>query len=347
MSEPQAARAVLMVRPAQFGSNAETAGSNFFQRAPTAMDGGSAANAGEGMDARGRATQGAVAGSKSRPREPHEAARRAQHEFDSLALALAGAGVRVHEFAGQRGAGLPDEVFPNNWLSLHADGTAVLYPMLAPSRRRERRRDILDALVDSCGYRIDRVVDLTSLETRGEYLEGTGSVVLDRVSRVAYACLSPRTHLRALGELARALRYDVVPFTAVDAQRRPIYHTNVMLSVGTRFAALCSAAIADADERRDVVARLEESGREIVDLSPEELEGFACNLLELDGSSGPVIALSAAALRALAAPTRGALERHGRLVTADIATIERLGGGSVRCMLAEVALPRGDQSAGG
>ncbi|HXS80339.1 MAG TPA: arginine deiminase-related protein [Gammaproteobacteria bacterium] len=314
MTEQQTSGAVLMVRPAQFGSNAETAGSNFFQRA------------------------GASAS---------DAAQRAQREFDALALALASAGVRVHQFAGQRGETLPDEVFPNNWVSLHADGTAVLYPMLAASRRRERRRDILDALVDSCGYRIDRVVDLTHLEARGEYLEGTGSVVLDRAARVAYACLSPRTHLDALHELARALRYEVVPFTAVDRERRPIYHTNVMLSVGTRFAALCTAAIADAGERRSVVARLEASGRELVDLSQAELEGFACNLLELAGAGGPVIALSAAALRTLAAPTRAALERHGRLVTADIPTIERLGGGSVRCMLAEVALPWKAQSTGG
>jgi hypothetical protein len=236
-------------------------------------------------------------------------------------------------------------VFPNNWLSLHADATAVLYPMLAPSRRLERRRDILDALVDSCGYRIDHVVDLTGLEARGEYLEGTGSVVLDRVQRVAYACLSPRTHLGALAELARALRYEVVPFRAVDAASRPIYHTNVALSLGTRFAALCTAAIADAAERRSVVARLEASGREVIDLSRAELEGFACNFLELSGANGPVIAMSAAALRALGAATRGALERYGRFVTADIATIERLGGGSVRCMLAEVALPF--QSTGG
>jgi hypothetical protein len=295
-----------MVRPAQFGSNAETAGSNFFQR-----------------DAQGVS----------------DAAQRARHEFDALALALASAGVRVHQFAGQRGAGLPDEVFPNNWLSLHADGTAVLYPMLAPSRRRERRRDILDALVDSCGYRIDRVVDLTHLEARGVYLEGTGSVVLDRVARVAYACLSPRTHVAALEELARALRYEVVSFGAMDAAGRPIYHTNVVLSVGTRFAALCTAAIADAGERRSVVARLEASGREVIDVSRAELDGFACNLLELSGTRGPVIALSAAALRGLAPTTRDALERHGRFVTADIRTIERLGGGSVRCMLAEVALP--------
>jgi hypothetical protein len=314
VTERQTAGAVLMVRPARFGTNAETAGSNFFQRsAPDSSD----------------------------------TALRAQNEFDALALALASAGVRVHQFAGQRDAALPDEVFPNNWLSLHADGTAVLYPMLAPSRRRERRRDVLTALVDSCGYRIDRVVDLTGLEARGEYLEGTGSVVLDRARRVAYACLSPRTRGLALAEFAHALRYEIVPFTAVDAAGRPIYHTNVVLSLGTHFAALCTAAIADSDERRSVVARLEASGREVIDLSKAELENFAGNVLELDGASGPVIALSATALRSLAAPTRHALERHGRLVAADIATIERVGGGSVRCMLAEVALPPKRQSPGG
>src|SRR6188508_656487 len=245
--ELQTSHAVLMVRPAHFAANAETAGSNHFQR-----------QAGGGL----------------------EVAARAAREFDALAVALAAAGVRVHAFAGRTDDALPDEVFPNNWLSLHADGTAVLYPMLAPSRRRERRRDILDALVDSCGYRIDQVIDLTGLETRGEYLEGTGSVVLDRAQRVAYACLSPRTHVNALAQLARVLRYEVVPFTAVDAAGRAIYHTNVVLSLGSRFAALCTAAIADAAERRKDVVRLEPSGHEVVDFSRAELEGFACNLLE-------------------------------------------------------------------
>ncbi len=303
--ESQTARAVLMIRPDRFGANAETAGSNFFQRSAPGLG---------------------------------DTILRAQHEFDALALALASAGVRVHQFAGQRGAALPDEVFPNNWLSLHADGTAVLYPMLAPSRRRERRRDVLAAL-EACGYQIRRVVDLTDLEARDEYLEGTGSLVLDRTRRVAYACLSPRTHELALAEFARQLRYDVVPFTAVDGGGRAIYHTHVVLSLGTHFAALCTAAIADAAERRAVVGHLEASQREVVDLSSDELESFAGNMLELDGASGPVIALSAAALRSLAAATRRALERHGGLVTADVATIERIGGGSVRCMLAEVALP--------
>jgi hypothetical protein len=295
-----------MVRPVRFGHNAETAGSNFFQAAAE---------------------------------RPGDEAANALREFDELALALARAGVRVLEFAGQREAALPDEVFPNNWLSLHADGTAVLYPLLAPIRRRERRTDLLAQLREQQGYRIGRVVDLTHFEHRGEFLEGTGSLVLDRQRHIAYACLSPRTHVAPLAELGRALGYDAVTFRAVDRAGRPIYHTNVLLAIGTRFAAVCSAAIADPAERRAVMARLEDTGHELVELSFDQLEAFAGNLLELCGSGGPVIALSAAALRSLDAGARRTLERHGALVVADVATIEHIGGGSVRCMLAEIALP--------
>ena len=301
--EAQAAGAVLMIRPRHFGANAETAATNFFQGATHA------------------APDGAV---------------QAQREFDALALALASAGIRVYQFDGLSKPALPDEVFPNNWLSLHADGTAVLYPLLAENRRRERRPEIVAALQREHGVEVKRVVDLTELESSGQYLEGTGSLVLDRARRVAYAALSPRTHTSALAEFSRALSYEIVTFTAVDRAKRPIYHTNVLLSLGTRFAALCTSSIPDAAERRAVCARIESSGRELIDLSISELEQFAGNLLELSGTQGPVIALSAGALGALADEKRRALERHGRLVTADIATIERLGGGSVRCMLAEV-----------
>jgi len=304
--EPQTAPAVLMVRPAGFGHNAETAGSNFFQRAAE---------------------------------RPGDEAANALREFDALALAVARAGVRVLEFAGQRDAALPDEVFPNNWLSLHADGTAVLYPLLAPIRRRERRTDVLAELRERHGYRIGRVVDLTHFENRGEFLEGTGSLVLDRQHHIAYAGLSPRTHPAPLAELGRTLGYEPVTFHAVDRAGRPIYHTNVLLAVGARFAALCTAAIADPAERRAVVTRLEDTGHEVVDLGFDQLEAFAGNLLELRGSRSPVIALSAAALRSLDGGARRTLERHGELVTADVTTIERVGGGSVRCMLTEVALP--------
>jgi len=306
-AEPPTAAAVLMIRPAHFGGNAQTAASNFFQRAAP---------------------------------DSSDLAARAEREFDALALALAGAGVSVHQFAGRQDAALPDEVFPNNWVSLHADGTAVLYPLLAENRRAERRTQVLEDLQTQHGYRLDRIVDLTHLEARGQFLEGTGSLVLDRERHIAYACRSPRTHAAALAAFAEALDYEVVAFDAVDRAGRPIYHTNVLLSVGTRFAVLCTAAIAATDERRALVAQLERSGREVLDLSFTELDAFAGNLLELRGRAGAVIALSATAAATLATGTLRALERRGALVIADVGTIERVGGGSVRCMLAEVALPQ-------
>jgi len=305
-AEPQTSDAVLMIRPARFSANAETAGTNRFQ-----------ADAAPGRDV----------------------AARAAREFDGLAVALAAAGVRVHAFAGSRAASLPDEVFPNNWVSFHADGTAVLYPLLAPSRRRERRPELLDELARKHGYRLARIVDLTYLEERAQFLEGTGSLVLDRAQRVAYACRSPRTHDAALAEFGRELGYETCSFDAADRDGHAIYHTNVLLSIGARFAVLCTDALRDVDQRRRVVDRLA-AQREVIDLSFEQLHSFAGNLLELRAGASPVIALSAAALASLRGDQRRALEAHGELVAADVATIETHGGGSVRCMLAEVALPR-------
>jgi hypothetical protein len=298
-----------MVRPAQFGANPETASSNFFQS-----------------------------------KEDGEAglAERARREFDALALRLAAAGVRVHQLAGTETAALPDEVFPNNWLTLHADGTAVLYPMLAPNRRLERRRELLDALEREYGYRIARVVDLSPLEQRGLFLEGTGSLVLDRPQGTAYACLSPRTHWQALAEFGRALEYEIVAFDAADRHGRAIYHTNVMLALGTTFAAVCTGAIAPRDRER-VLARLAATGREIVDLTFDQLHAFAGNMLELETRDGKrVIALSDTARAALRPAQERELGAHGELVSAAIHSIEKHGGGSVRCMLCEVHLPHAD-----
>jgi hypothetical protein len=305
--EPQTAPAVLMVRPAHFAANPETSASNFFQ------------SAGGGEDVTARA----------------------QQEFDALAVRLGAAGVRVLAFAGRSEAALPDEVFPNNWLSLHADGTAVVYPLLAANRRPERRLALLDEL-RRAGYRIDRVVDLTALEQRGQYLEGTGSLVLDRSNRIAYAALSPRTHRQALAEFGRLLGYEIVSFDTADRAGRPVYHTNVLMSVGGDFAAICSAAIRDGRERQRVLESLAATGREIIELTPDQMHAFAGNLLALRGAETPVIALSAAAHASLLASQRAALAAHGELVTADLSTIERFGGGSVRCMLTEITCPGGD-----
>jgi hypothetical protein len=306
--EPQSAPAVLMIRPARFGTNAETVGSNYFQ-----------------------ATHGSRAAAS--------VAANAAREFDGLALALAAAGVDVHAFAGQGDSPPPDEVFPNNWVSFHTDGTVVLYPMLAPSRRRERRAGLVDELRGH-GYRVSRIVDLTRLEQQGSFLEGTGSVVLDRTNRVAYACRSPRTAHDALAELGRSLGYEIIAFDAFDRDGRAIYHTNVMMSVGSGFAVLCTAALRDPALRRTIVERLATTGHELVELRFEQLHAFAGNLLELRARGSPVIALSTAALASLDSAQRRALERHGALIAADVGTIERYGGGSVRCMLAEVFLQR-------
>jgi hypothetical protein len=295
-----------MIRPRRFVGNAQTLASNRFQDPAVPQTG---------------------------------IGRAAQREFDGFAARLDRCGVRVHAFAGHAELDCPDEVFPNNWLSLHADGTVVIYPMLAPNRRSERRPELLDELRRH-GYRIERVLDLSRLEEQGRFLEGTGSLVLDRAQRIAYGCLSPRTHGDALAELGRRLCYEVVAFEAADRGGFPIYHTNVLMSVGTGFAVICAAAIRDRAQRRHVLDTLRSSGRGVLEIDIEQMHAFAGNLLELRSTCGPIIVLSATALAALDESQAGALRSHGALVTADIPTIERYGGGSVRCMLAEVHLPR-------
>jgi hypothetical protein len=304
--EAQTASAVLMVRPARFGSNPETADSNRFQRA-------------------GAASADAAA---------------AIREFDALAESLAGAGVEVVVAEDSPAPPKPDACFPNNWVSFHADGSVVLYPMMAPSRRAERRQEPLDAVAQA-GFRISRRIDLSPLEERGEFLEGTGSLVLDRPNRVAYACRSPRTTPAALGEFAAALGYRTVGFEALGPDGRPAYHTNVIMAIGEDFAVFCAESLPDEARRRAVIEELEGAGRAVVEIDAAEMNGFAGNLLALRSLQGePLIAGSEAAWAALAPDKRRALERHGTPVAAPIPTIERLGGGSVRCMIAEIFLPR-------
>lgn len=302
----QCAAAVLMVRPAAFGMNAETVASNAFQATLPATDA---------------------------DRD------RALAEFDGLVRALCHAGVEVIVAADTPVPARPDACFPNNWLSLHHDGTVVLYPMLSPLRRLERRREVIDTLVEH-GYAVRRTHDRTTAETRGRFLEGTGSIVFDHRARIAYACLSPRTHVDELATLAAHFGYRAQPFHASGPAGEPIYHTNVVMSVGEGFAVLCAEAIDDAGERERICRSLMETGHEFVLLSRPQMGAFAGNLLQLaTGVGGRVIALSATALDAFDAGQRGLLERHGRVVAVPVPTIERFGGGSVRCMLAEVFLP--------
>jgi hypothetical protein len=305
----QAAGAVFMVRPAAFGWNPETAASNRFQP--------------------GKA-----------PAQP-EANRRAVAEFEALAAALGDAGVEVHAFPDATEPACPDAVFPNNWVSLHADGTVVLYPLLARSRRRERRLDLLLELERRGGHRVGRLLDLTSHELHGRFLEGTGSVVFDHVARVAYACRSPRTHDVVFHELSAELGYSAVAFDAADRAGVPVYHTNVMLSIGTGYVLVCAEAV-PAQQRGALLERLAAGGREVLTIDHAQMGAFAGNVLELRGAAGARVL--AGSQRAFDCLSPGMRERLAscidRIVAVPVPTIEDVGGGSVRCMLAEVFLPR-------
>jgi hypothetical protein len=306
--EPQCARAVLMVRPANFGFNPQTAPSNAFQQAPEQRGGGET--------------------------------RQALLEFDALAEALQRAGVAVLIAEDTPQPPKPDAVFPNNWVSFHSDGTVALYPMLAPNRRWERREDILEQVVREGRFRVSRTVDLTHREAEGKFLEGTGSVVLDRAHRVAYASLSPRTDLDVLGEFAQLLDYELTTFEGRDAAAQAVYHTNVIMAIGARFAVVCGQAIPEPRHRDAVFNRLRTAGHAIVDISLRQMQDFAANLLELAPAAGPVIALSTTAWRSLEPAQRRVLESHASPIPVSIPTIERIGGGGVRCMLAELHLPK-------
>jgi len=268
----QTTDAVLMVRPAAFGWNPETAGSNAFQR----PDSGPAV-LGQG---------------------------RARAEFDVLAEALASAGTRVFALDEPGPGASPDAVFPNNWVSLHHDGTVVLYPMMAPSRRRERRVELVARLEELGGYAVERLVDLTHHELAGRFLEGTGSVVFDHVARVAYACRSPRTDEPVLRELCEELGYEPFAFDATDESGMPLYHTNVMLSIGTRSAIVCDRAIA-GPQRSLLLERLRAGGRRVVGIDHAQMAAFAGNALELSSAAGTsVLALSASAWQSFGATSR-------------------------------------------
>jgi hypothetical protein len=311
VQEPQSAGSVLMVRPASFGCNPQTAASNTFQHSPTLFAGNN--------------LQTAVL-----------------REFDALANALERAGVEVLIAPDNDAPPKPDAIFPNNWVSFHHDGTVALYPMLAPNRRWERREEILEQVVRRGGFRVSRTVDLTHREVEEKYLEGTGSVVLDRVHRVAYACSSPRTDLDVLGEFAQQLDYELMTFDAQESGGRAVYHTNVLMAIGSGFAVLCGESIGNVAHRAAVFSKLRSTGHEIVDITQEQMAHFAANILELASPKAALIALSTTALDSLASEQRRTLESHAALVPVSIPTVERYGGGGVRCMLAEIHLQKRD-----
>jgi hypothetical protein len=301
--------AVVMVRPASFGFNPDTAPSFLFQREIT--------------DANRK-----------------EIERRARVEFDLLAGRLREAGVEVIIVEDKEDLNTPDAVFPNNWVSFHHDGTVVLYPMFAPSRRPERRRDIIEKL-ENGGFRVSRVLDLTHHENQERFLEGTGSVVFDHTDHIAYANVSPRTDVNVLKELCNTLRYSPVTFQATYESGDPIFHTDMVMSLGDRFAIFCAESIADSAERKRVLETLKNSGREVILIDRKQVEQFTGNVLQLQTrEGGKVLAISTAACLALRPDQRDAIQKFAALVESPLPVFEGIGRGSARCMMADVHLPR-------
>jgi len=303
----QSPRAVLMINPLGFNPNPETAVDNAFQDAAI-------------VDASERAAVAAEA----------------RVEVARIASGLRELGVEVLLIDDLPGSDVPDSVFPNNWISTHDGGRIVLYPMATPSRRRERRADVIDALRER--YVVSDVIDMSAMEQDALYLEGTGALVLDHVNRVAYVARSGRAHTAAALRWCAAMRYDAEIFDTVDAHGAPIYHTNVVLSIGSEFVTAGLSNIPDPAERARVGARLAASGRAVVTLDPSQIAEFAGNGLELLGADDrPIFALSARAAAALRPDQRAQIERFTHVIPISIPTIER-SGGSVRCTLAGIHL---------
>ncbi|MEM7227435.1 MAG: arginine deiminase-related protein [Planctomycetota bacterium] len=302
------ARAVLMVPPTGFDFNPETADSNAFMHRPN-------------VD---------VATLRSTVRS----------EFDGVVDTLTSAGIRVIVLDDDPNDPPPDAVFPNNWFSTHADGTIVLYPMESRQRRRERRRDALVRALTDAGCRITSIHDLSPLEREGLFLEGTGSLVIDHANGTAFAARSSRMHDAALDAFRELRGIDVVAFDAVDARGVPIYHTNVMMSIGPSCAVVALDQIVDAQDRHRVASTIEASGHEIVAITATQMQEFAGNVLTLRADDGSDrLVLSQRALDSLRTDQIARLKAHATPLVVDVTTIEHIAGGGVRCMLAEVFLP--------
>ncbi|HMN04639.1 MAG TPA: arginine deiminase-related protein [Flavobacteriales bacterium] len=302
----QTAAQVIVVRPTGFGFDPLTAASNGFQKKL----------ADPGM------------------------ARKAEVEFDALVKALTKCGIGV-TVLDPTDPDAPDAVFPNNWFSTDSEGRMVYYPMATASRRRERDLELHRRLMER-GFASTDVFDVTHWEAEGHALEGTGSLVLDRTKRTAYAALSHRTTREAVEAWCQELGFKPMTFAATmdgKADGQTIYHTNVMMTIGDGFAVLCAEAIPDLNERHRVAAGLASSGKELVQINLEQMHGFAGNILQLRGRKGSFIFLSERAFKAFDAAQIHRLGRHGELVPVPIPTIETVGGGSIRCMLAENFLP--------
>jgi hypothetical protein len=232
----------------------------------------------------------------------------------------------------------PDSVFPNNWISFHEDGSLLLYPMFAQNRRLERKQNVLDAIHQK--FKVTRTIDLTAHENENNFLEGTGSMVLDRDNKIAYACLSPRTDKKLLTEFCKKMDYTAISFTAVDAGDQPIYHTNVMMCVADEFVVICLDSITDAAEKKKLLDSFTQTRKQLIEISFDQMNHFAGNMLQVHNTEGKkFLVMSSQAHQSLTGTQIAAIEYFNPIIHADISTIETNGGGSARCMMAEVFLP--------
>jgi hypothetical protein len=310
----QTTNSILMIRPVAFRMNEQTAVNNYYQKV---------------LDTLLPATVNA----------------KAQEEFDNFVLKLENVGIEITVVDDTLDPDTPDSIFPNNWISFHQNADVALYPMFAENRRLERREEILD-LLEEKGFQIENIVDYTEAEEDGYYLEGTGSLLLDRANAKAYCALSPRADEELFIEFCED--FDMHPilfeaFQTVDGERKLIYHTNVMMCLGESFAVICSECIDDKKERKMVLDNLKQDGKEVILITENQVNNFAGNMLGVRGKDDKrYIIMSAAAYQVLTPKQIEQLEKHGEIVSSSLDTIEACGGGSARCMMAEIFLPRAE-----
>ncbi len=296
---------IFMVRPASFGFNAETAVSNAFQHKVDLSS--------------------------------NEIKERALREFDLYVDKLRQVGIDVKVIQDTEKPIKPDAIFPNNWGSFHEDGTVILYPMAAPNRRIEKRKDIIDDF--KANYNVSRIIDLSKYEQEELFCEGTGSIIFDHINKVAYAGLSPRTNKDVFTDVCSVIDYKPVCFVSTDANGKEIYHTNVMMCVSEKFAVVCLESIRDEVEKDNVIKILEETGHEIVEITLDQVCQFAGNMLSVCNKEGQeYLVMSQSAFDALTEEQKEALINYNELFPVDISTIEKIGGGSARCMISEIFL---------
>jgi len=310
----QITNTILMIRPVSFRTNEQTAVNNYYQKVLDSLT-------------------------------PETIQFKALQEFDEYVNKLRSIGVEVIVVDDTKEFDTPDSIFPNNWMSFHENGDVGIYPMFAENRRLERRDDIFETL-EKLGFVIENMVDYTSAEAEELFLEGTGSLLLDRINRKAYCALSPRADEDLFIEFCEDFEYTPVPFTAyqtVNDKRLPIYHTNVIMCLGEKFSVICLDSIDDKKERKNVLKHLKEDGKEVIAISESQVNNFAGNMLQVIGHNNErYTIMSKSAYESLNKQQLNQLKKHGNILYSSLDTIEACGGGSARCMMAEVFLPKAD-----